>query len=109
MRKLIGVTAVVVMLGAAAFAAPAAAQSEMELLGRAAEVLRSQALTIDAAQLDILMNLLGEGQKRGVDVSQYRSMAPGLIKAGAAKLKQMNRESAASELEALANAFLGAR
>ena len=106
MRRLIGTLVLVVMLGAWT---PADAQSEMELIARAAEVLRSQALSIDAAQLDILMNLLGEGQKRGVDVSQYRSMAPGLIKAGAAKLKQMNRESAASELEALANAFLGAR
>ncbi len=109
MRRLIGVATMLVMLGAAVVAAPAQAQSEMELIARAADVLRSQALTVDAAQLDILMNLLGEGQKRGVDVSQYRSMAPGLIKAGAAKLKQMNRESAASELEALANAFLGAR
>lgn len=106
MRRLIAATVMLVMLGAWA---PARAQSDMELIARAAEVLRSQALTIDAAQLDMLMNLLGEGQRRGMDVSQYRAMAPGLIKAGAAKLKQMNRDSAASELEALANAFVGAR
>jgi hypothetical protein len=53
----------------------------------------------------MLMTMLRQGRLAGMDVSSYRAMAPDMIKAAASKLKQMNRDGAAAELEALANAF----
>jgi hypothetical protein len=98
---------VATVLGAAV---PADAQSgDLELLSRAADILRSQSLPVDAAQLEMLMTMLRQGRLAGMDVSSYRAMAPDMIKAAAAKLKQMNRDSAAAELEALANGFLRSR